>query len=1377
MLALRLSAITAASALLLAPLGAARAAFILNTNILYTVASTNLTDDFGWCDGQPHALTNNTGGAVGFGNNSATGGRFFIGANAPPAGNGALTLTSTSATPGTFYLNGYNPADPIVGRLGHVSGGNWTGTLTIDGGVRVVMGNRRLNYEGGTNTVTVLNGLLDYATNPAFGFNRSNAGNSPHVRHILGTNGTLSLDGLITNAAGFSAWAVSGGTSVGATDITVEPVNGAMLLFTQNAGAGTTTIGAVPLPPTAPTIVTAPQSATYLLGGYMVPLTVTASGSLPFSYQWRKDGVVLSGATNATFSLSTPLAVADAGNYTVIIANSVGSVTSTPPSTITVQNLTTPGDQAAAIVGRYQSVFSSPPTQVPSDGPVNTPLMGNGSMLATLGGQPNKLQFYLNRSDQWVMIANGGGGPRPLARLDVSLPGLQGGSYSVQQDFLHGLTTGQFVSNGVALNMESAVAATDDLLWVLLSTTSGSVTGRADLFLPGAGGLTDNANHLQLGREQYGSGRWYLDGLLDEVRVYSRALSATEVATLSSTQSVSGNLIRWWTFDNLTNSTVPDMSGSGANGTQVGGVSVTNGVSGSALNLNGATGYVDTSACQVQSGLTVSAFINVRSIASSGNAQYILSKGEWSSGWSLGLSQGYLRMAVGSSYAQTTTLIPTNQWVHVAGTYDGSAIRAYINGQLVATYGGGGGGDYGAVQAVERDFLTGVSVPDAAAAALQVVGSPDRTFTVTTNQPVLLVVSSQGLLVTTNFFNDATNRAGAFQMADFTPLRSAHQTWWSNFWGKSFVEIPDQTLMQRYYLSHYVMASASRNPNFPPGLQGWVTTDSPMWSGDLHLNYNFEAPFYGLYAANHVEQAEPYNQPIFDIAGVGRQLGVSQLGINGIYLPVGIAPKGNLVYTIYMGQKSNAGYACVPLAQRWYTTRDLAFAAAAYPFFRDVAQFWENYLVYTNNYNGVAGARYVDFSDSVHESSGNDINPLVSLSFIRLVLNCALDMSTSLGVDAARHANWQNILTNLSAYPTYRVADLGWWPSQLPHTATVSNLPVFRYTEVGTAWWSDNTVGIQHIYPGNGIGLDSPPDLLQRATNQIYVMSRWLDNNGMSSFFPAAARVGYDPNTILAQLDNMVASWGWANGFYSANGGWMENESVVPNTIQEMLMQSQEGVIRFFPCWPTNLDGRFGTLRAYGAFLVSAQQHNGLVAGVHITSEKGQPCTVQNPWPGQSVAVTRNGLLGEVVSGARFTLPTSANETLDLAPASAYDMWAQQISNPLLRNPSADANGDGLPNLVEYLLAGMNPNVRNPMPLPTVVQLGGQSYLQMQLLKNPQATSGTLGLQMSYDLAHWFAPVSSGDGDLIVLNDATQLTVQLRQGMAAHAYFRIVAQP
>jgi hypothetical protein len=54
---------------------------------------------------------------------------------------------------------------------------------------------------------------------------------------------------------------------------------------------------------------------------------VTASGSQPLSYQWRKNTINISGATNSTYTIPA-VTPGDAGNYSVIVTNSAGSATS-----------------------------------------------------------------------------------------------------------------------------------------------------------------------------------------------------------------------------------------------------------------------------------------------------------------------------------------------------------------------------------------------------------------------------------------------------------------------------------------------------------------------------------------------------------------------------------------------------------------------------------------------------------------------------------------------------------------------------------------------------------------------------------------------------------------------------------------------------------------------------------------------------------------------------------------------------------------------------------------------------------------------------------------------------------------------------------------
>jgi hypothetical protein len=82
-----------------------------------------------------------------------------------------------------------------------------------------------------------------------------------------------------------------------------------------------------PVPPFAPVINRPPQGATNLLIGDTHIFNVAARGTRPFTYQWRKDGTPIGGVTTSTLTL-TNLAQSDSGDYTVVVGNGVDSVTS-----------------------------------------------------------------------------------------------------------------------------------------------------------------------------------------------------------------------------------------------------------------------------------------------------------------------------------------------------------------------------------------------------------------------------------------------------------------------------------------------------------------------------------------------------------------------------------------------------------------------------------------------------------------------------------------------------------------------------------------------------------------------------------------------------------------------------------------------------------------------------------------------------------------------------------------------------------------------------------------------------------------------------------------------------------------------------------------
>jgi glucose/arabinose dehydrogenase len=115
---------------------------------------------------------------------------------------------------------------------------------------------------------------------------------------------------------------------------------------------------------TAPVITNQPQSQT-ISQGNAVTFTVTATGTNPLSYQWRKNGVSIAGATNSSFTIAN-VAPGDAGQYSVVVTNSAGTATSnnaaltvTGPNQLPVATISSPAAGATYAGGSVISFAGS----------------------------------------------------------------------------------------------------------------------------------------------------------------------------------------------------------------------------------------------------------------------------------------------------------------------------------------------------------------------------------------------------------------------------------------------------------------------------------------------------------------------------------------------------------------------------------------------------------------------------------------------------------------------------------------------------------------------------------------------------------------------------------------------------------------------------------------------------------------------------------------------------------------------------------------------------------------------------------------------------------------------------------------------------------
>jgi hypothetical protein len=139
--------------------------------------------------------------------------------------------------------------------------------------------------------------------------------------------------------------------------------------------------------PAAPTIQVQPQSQS-VTAGASVTFSVTASGRVPISYQWRKDSADIPGATDAALTLNN-VQLTDAGSYDVVVSNPYGSATS-DPAVLTVNLPAAPeispiSDQTTLEDTPLGVAFTASDAQTPAEALTLTATSDNAALLPQTG--------------------------------------------------------------------------------------------------------------------------------------------------------------------------------------------------------------------------------------------------------------------------------------------------------------------------------------------------------------------------------------------------------------------------------------------------------------------------------------------------------------------------------------------------------------------------------------------------------------------------------------------------------------------------------------------------------------------------------------------------------------------------------------------------------------------------------------------------------------------------------------------------------------------------------------------------------------------------------------------------------------------------------
>ena len=158
-----------------------------------------------------------------------------------------------------------------------------------------------------------------------------------------------------------NAIAISGATSsIYVTPATTASDNGASFTVvvsdttgSVNSNAATLTVTSAPV---GPTITTQPASRT-VTAGQTATFAVTASGTSPLIYQWKKNGAAISGATSSSYTTPATTNSDNGSSFSVTVSNTVSSVTSnaatlTVTAALLAPSITTPPSSQSVTAGQ-----------------------------------------------------------------------------------------------------------------------------------------------------------------------------------------------------------------------------------------------------------------------------------------------------------------------------------------------------------------------------------------------------------------------------------------------------------------------------------------------------------------------------------------------------------------------------------------------------------------------------------------------------------------------------------------------------------------------------------------------------------------------------------------------------------------------------------------------------------------------------------------------------------------------------------------------------------------------------------------------------------------------------------------------------------------